>query len=298
MNRLGTERIVPFLYLPSRRARTPWFETTQPQTGKLTANMPNRKIVVLDRALRILEWLSTQGEPVGVSQISKELGIPKASVYRILQTLEDHQFIVQDPESELYGMGPAILRLSHDLELEPALLSLARSTLESLARQTGETANLGVIRGKKALVLSSFTRSDTRISIDLGPVADFHCSSLGKALLLDKSPDEIRGLLGDDTLPAYTPNTLTSVDSLRNELRSIGEGGLTMDNEETEEGLVCFGAPIRDWRGRVVAAISVSGPKARVDGPRSEHIKQLVLDAAMQMSDSLTGPEPKSEDQD
>ncbi len=253
--------------------------------------MSNSKhIVVLARALQVLEWLAQHGKPAGVTELGNGLQIPKASVYRILRTLEDHQIVIQDSETELYTLGPGILRLSHDIKLEPVLVPLVQPFLEDLSRRTGETASLGVIRDGKVLVLRSVSKSDSRLTIDLGPVADLHCSSLGKALLLDKDLSEIKSLIGSRSLHAYTRNTLRTVDELSHQLDSVRKAGVSMDNEETEEGLICYGAPIRHWAGRVVAAISVSAPKARAEGPKAQQIRQLVLEASLDVGKRLTGP--------
>lgn len=246
-------------------------------------------IISVERALKVLLLMAEWDRPAGVTETSNSLKVPKASISRILSTFKEYDFVIQNPETETFCLGPGILRVSEKVRLKDILVQLARPFLGSLAEKTGEVSNLGIIHNRKVLVLSSVERlADSRITVHLGPIAELHCSSLGKALLVDKSPHSISSLVGDPPFPALTANTKTTLEELREEINTVKSTGISIDNEETEEGLMCIGAPIQDWNGKVLAAISVSAPKSRLIGQRFKITKNLVAQVAAEISDRVT----------
>ncbi len=247
------------------------------------------KVVVIERTLQIIQFCADKNEPTGVTEIANSLRIPKANVFRILRTLEEHDFVIQDPKTEHYSLGLGILRLSEKVDLESTLLSLSRPYLEELVREVDETVNLGVIRNAKVyLPLSISPNPDSRLIIRLGPIAELHSSSLGKALLAEKSDEVVATLLGDEPFPTYTPNTLTTFDDFLKDLEIVRATGVSFDDEETEEGLLCIGAPIFDWSS-TIAALSVSAPKSRLKGKRVENTKKLILATSAKITEILRG---------
>lgn len=248
------------------------------------------KSLIIDRTLRVLLAMAEQGRPLGVSELGRQLDIPKATVHRILSTLSDNDFVIKDPASETFTLGAGVLRLSDRMRFDSTLLTVAQPFLEGLAQQTGEVANLGILYHGKVLVLTNVAGSRNQILIpQLGPIAELHSSSLGKALLLDKSAEEVASLLGKADLPAFTPNTARSLEDLLSQLKEIRSSGVAMDNEETEMGLVCYGAPISDWKGEIIAAISVSAPKARLNPAREDEIRAAVSRCASDLMARLAG---------
>lgn len=248
------------------------------------------KIISVDRALRILQTTAEELHPVGVTELSHRLTIPKAAVHRILQTLEGRQFVVKHHETQLYSLGPEIMRISDRFQEGSTLVALSEPYLADLASATGETVNLGILNNAQVFVIHNIQgRLDSRITLHLGPVADLHCSSLGKSLLVDETHENLVALLGAEPFLALTPSTITTLKGLEQELARVRRQGYALDKEETEEGLTCIGAPIRDWNERVVAALSVSAPSSRFKGERFEKAKRRVVETAARISNHLRG---------
>jgi IclR family KDG regulon transcriptional repressor len=255
------------------------------------------KSTSVDRAIRILLTLAEQDRARSLTELSKELNIPKATVYRILDPLEHHDLVVRDSDKREYSLGIGILRLSDRVTMSYALEKVSSPYLENLAKRSGETANLGVPYQDKVHVLTSIQgKYDQILMPKLGPVAELHCSALGKALISDKTADELSMILDESDLSSHTPNTITSIGELLKELEGVNLSGFSIDNEETEMGLICIGAPIRNWNNEVIAAISISAPKSRVLVENYDVMKQMVIETANEIAMRLeTG---QNEDRD
>jgi IclR family transcriptional regulator, KDG regulon repressor len=248
----------------------------------------NYTIVAVERALRVLLKLANESQPVGITDLSQSLGLSKVAIFRIMNTLMASNFVIQDRETSLYELGPSVLRLAESFQIRNTLLTLAQPCLEELAEKTKEVANLGIIHEGKVFVLKSVLgRPRSRFTLHLGPVADIHSSSIGKAILADKSHKVITDILGDQPLQKYTSNTKTNIKEFINDLDSSKESGVYIDDEETEEGLMCVGAPVRDWNNNIIAAISVSGLKSRLIEFGLDKIKESALQTSMEISQRI-----------
>lgn len=257
--------------------------------------MPSdREILSIDRAMRLIRCMADLEGPAGVTELSDYLEVPKATVFRILYTLSNHDVVIQDPKTDKYILGPTLLKISDNVQINPSLLLLARPSMERLAANLREVVNIGVIHKRRVLLLDSISiRQDSRLVVRLGPIADAHSSSLGKALLARSSTEKIRSILGEEPFPAHTSNTSTSLMDFQEELENVRERGFSVDNEESEYGLMCVGTPIFDWSGNTIAAISVSAPKARMlDKPLEEIGEELIL-AGEEISQRLQSEVPR-----
>ncbi len=252
--------------------------------------MPNSeksryRIPMLDRSLRVMELLAA--EPVGLSiaDLSRRLAAPKSSVFKILATLETRGYIRPTDRSgkfvlttKLYRLGStAVAHLNLKQDLYPLLVELAR--------QTNETANLGVLDGDEAIYLESIEGSArVRVAVTPGERIALHCTALGKVLLAFLPPEQVTRLLKGRRLPARTPNTLRSVKALQAQLVLIRQRGYAFDDEEDHLDIRCLGAPIRNHTGQVVAAVSVTAPKHRMPDETIPAQAALLMDFAARMS--------------
>ena len=164
----------------------------------------------------------------------------------------------------------------------------ARPVLQRLASQTGETAHLCILDDGEVLYLEKVEAPRTvRVPSIVGRRYPAHCGAAGKTLLAFQPEEEIEELIKRRGLKAYTRNTLTTPAQLREGLRLVREQGYAIDNEEFEEGLECIGAPIRDYSGKVVAAISIAGPAFRITEDKLPVLARSVIEAAQELSDDL-----------
>lgn len=228
------------------------------------------------RTIAILETLSHY-QHINLENLAKETKLPKATLLRFLSTLVSLGYVYRDP-SDLYSLTLKLFSLgSHGLE-HIDFISLANPVAQRLCTSLGETVHMGVLEGKQAVYVlkkeSSFT---IRMYSRVGKTIPLYCTAIGKVLLSDMSERELLRYLAKVPLKPFTPNTLKDEQALRNELQLIRSQGWADDDEEHEVGTLCIGAPIRDYTGRVIAAMSVSWPMFRFDPEDKKHIVASIL---------------------
>lgn len=249
----------------------------------------NYTIVAVERALQVLQKLAQVPQPVGITELSQSLNLSKVAVFRVVSTLMEYDFIIQDPITSLYELGPGVLKLTERYQIRNTLLTLSAPYLDELAAFTQEVVNIGIFQSGKVLVLKNILgRPRSKFTLHIGPVAEVHSTSLGKALVSDKSHSAIMNILGDQPFHRYTRNTITTIDEFLKELDEARYSGIFFDDEETEEGLLCIGTPVRDWNKNVIAAISVSGMKSRLLEFGLEKIKEALVETAWKISTRLS----------
>ena len=246
---------------------------------------PQYRIQALERAASILGAFTADEPELRLSDLAERLGLHKATTHRFLVNLEHLGFVERAPRSGKYRLGWRLFELGGLVSQRLDLWDEALPFLEGLVRDTGETGHLAVLEAGQVVYIE---RVETRRALRLPAAArrghPAHATNLGKVLLAHASPDIVDGILLSGELPAFTHNTITSVDQLRIELASIKERGYSVDNEEYDEGLRCIGAPVRDSSGRVVAAIGIGGPVTRITPARIEDLARVVIAAAHGLS--------------
>jgi IclR family acetate operon transcriptional repressor len=225
---------------------------------------------------------------MSVAELAEVLQIDHSSVFRLVKTLQSRGFVAQDFGRRSYVLGPAIWRLSEQTTWIQNLVQMCRERLMRLAAETGETAHVAVLQGRETLIVDN-ELGDRPISVAVhkGSTGLLHCTSLGKALLVDHSRKQLGRLLGQEPLPAMTRDTITSLDRLAEECKKTRRRGYSVDDEEYHRGIRCVGAPIRDGTGAVVAGISLSAPIDRMPVSRFRHFGKTVMAAAADISEEL-----------
>lgn len=231
----------------------------------------------LHRALSIVEEIARSGQDLGVTELSRRLGLNKSTVHRLLATLQSRGYVEQNGEGGRYGLGLKILELGSAASKRIGLREVARPLLERLSGELGEAVNLVVLRGAEAVYIDKVdTDTLIRMHFELGKRSPLHCTAAGKVLLAF-SPQPIEDVLGRGELPRFTRNTITRPDELRAHLAEVRERGYAIDDEEQEAGVRCVAAPVWDRDGRLAAAVSVSGPTLRLQPDRVPAIAAALL---------------------
>ncbi|MDF1569241.1 MAG: IclR family transcriptional regulator [Spirochaetaceae bacterium] len=211
----------------------------------------------LDRAFDILELLSRERQGMMLTDIGKKLDLHKSTVFRLLSSLKERGYIEKNSDTGLYRLGLGFIALTSQYLNNLEIKTEAEPYLRRLSERLGETVFLATLRDGEVVYLDKVERYDglRRYSI-IGRRAPVHCTSLGKSLVMDLKQNEIRELFAQKTLKKVTPNTITDVDILLERLKEFNHRGWSKDVEEYESGVSCVGAPIKDYRGATIAAIS------------------------------------------
>jgi len=261
-------------------------KTSRPHSGG-GHQAPDGMVQSIHRGLAILEEIAFSGNQYGVTELARKLGLNKTTVYRLLSTMEAKGYIEQNPETGRYGLGLRVLELGSAALNKMTLRSVALPFLEELMSRTNEAVNLVVLNNGEALYIEKVeSQSTIRMHFQVGKRSPAHCTAVGKVLMAS-NPKDMERILNDKPLIRFTPNTITSQELLRDHLRQVAEQGYAIDDEEQEPGVRCIAAPVRDHTGRVVAAISVSGPVMRISRQRFDDLIPEIMATAEKISARL-----------
>jgi len=242
------------------------------------------KVQSLDRAFDILELLSREQHGLALTEIGNRLDLHKSTVYRLLQALKQRGYIEKNAKGS-YRLGMEFIELSslylNNLELKTE----AQPILRELSSLSGNTAFLATLQESEVVYIDKMeTFNSLRKYSIIGQRAPLYCTALGKSMLTGKTEEQIRRLYRDRELTVFTEKSISSVDDLIEEIENTRRRGWSLDDEEYEEGLRCIGAPIRDYRNEVIAAVSTSGYASVITRERVEEIAAYVVKAARDIS--------------
>ncbi len=239
----------------------------------------------VDRAVTILELLAQHGT-LGVTALSKDLGVHKSTASRLVAALERRGLVEQVEERGQYRIGVGILRLAGATSARLDLVQQARPICRELAGDTGDTVNLVTLDGGAALYIDQIAGTSTLSSYNwVGQRIPLHATSNGKVLISEIPGAQVRRLVGE--LTAYTDRTITSLTSLADELADVRNRGFAVARDELDLGLTALAAPIRNAHGEVVASISVSGPTFRMNETHMAELAPRVRTAGAAISARL-----------
>lgn len=241
---------------------------------------------MIDRAGEILEYLYSCEAPVGVSKISADLDMPKATVFRILTTLEKWGIVSKESESDKYRLGLVLVKYASKVTSNLSLVTIAKPIIDALSAETGESINLSIEHFGHSLNIYRSTNENSILASRLVPVSPLNCSASGKLFLTTKSEQEIRAYFDSTDCSKRTVNSIVSYDGFLREKASILSNGIAYDNEEYEYGLSCISSPIRH-REKIVAAVSVSGPKSRLELKGYEKIQSELKEACASITQMI-----------
>jgi len=240
----------------------------------------NNRVQSLDRALEMLDLLATNGGEMGVSDLARRLEVHKSTAFRLLATLQDHGLVEQNASTEKYRLGYGLVRLAGAVVAELDLSRAARAVMQELADHSRETVNLALLQGERVINIDQITSSHLVVNVNwVGKQNPVHCTSTGKVLLAYLPPAELRRLLSKP-LERLTPRTIVDRATLEKQLQRVREDGYAFTLEELEVGLNAVAAPVRDSRGEVIAALSMSGPSYRVSPQRLGELGEMTRQAA------------------
>jgi len=229
-------------------------------------NSARYNIQVVDKAVRVLKTLS-DGKPRTLTELSKELDINSSSTFRLLATLRSHNLVQLENPTGHYRLGLACLELSRAYHTGDEVRQAALPEMKALRDDTMETVHLGVIDDMEIIYLEKLEGLHVigLMSSRIGSRAPAYCTGLGKALMAHASSDYIQENKAQLRLDKFTETTIIDEEELSEHLEQVRQRGYALDLGEHEKEVRCVAAPIFDQYGKTVAAISVAGPRDRID---------------------------------
>jgi DNA-binding IclR family transcriptional regulator len=240
----------------------------------------------VDRAITVMELLSRQGWS-GVTEVANELDIHKSTAYRLLATLRDRGLVEQDSATEKYRLGFGVVLLASTVTADLDIMRHARPVCERLSEETEETATVTALEGDEAVIIHQSISTSSMMAVDWsGWHTPLHATAAGKVLLAFM-PDSQRTRVLQQPLEPLTEHTVVDLPTLMEQLSEVRQTGYGYIIEELEVGMNAVGAPIRTSDGKVLAAVSVSGPAFRLPAEAVPETGELVKKAGAEISRSL-----------
>lgn len=216
------------------------------------------------KALDVLDLVARHERPVRFSELEGASPYPKATLYRLVQTLTALGMLRYDPDRQTYAPGLRLVSLAHAAWRQSSLAPIARPYIDALSESLGETVHLAQLDGGQVLYVDKRNAADPiEMFSQAGKVGPAYCTGVGKAMLAFLSDAALSDALSRQSWFAHTGHTHTSADSLRDELQTIRATGTAFDREEHEPGIICVAAPILNEAGRPLGALSVTTTTTR-----------------------------------
>ena len=242
----------------------------------------------LERGLRILELLAKSRAGLSLSQVTRQLNLPKSSVHCLLRTFENTGYVYRDAACGKYRVSLSVCELARQALQGISLREQARPFLRKLVERTGLTVHMAVLEQGSCVLIEKATPAGVcRTATWIGKQLALHCTALGKALLAYSSERDAEQLISGHGLIRYNENTICSIRQLKHELEIIRRRGYALDDEEEEIGIRCIGAPIFNGNSEAVAALSVVGDSTQISEETLPNLHRAVVDAAKRVSDRL-----------
>ena len=258
-------------------------------------NTPARKefplrdytITVVEDAIHVLETFLNGKESLSLAQITKESGLVKNKVFRILSTLEKHRFVERDERCS-YRLGVRFLDFGQRVREQMNLLAASRTVMDWLVAETMESIFLGIVDDEEVLCIDvRESPRSIRLFAQVGRRAPIYAGGVPKLLLAFMAPEQQQALLDRINLEPITPYTITDRARLESLLNEIRAQGYVVTADDLDVGAHSIAAPIRDHQGQVIAAISVAGPSSRFTPERIDCYLKLVQQGAARISRTL-----------
>jgi len=241
------------------------------------------------KALEVLDSVAAFERPVKFTELLENSVYPKATLYRLLQTLVNQSVLVHDTDTGTYSLGLRLIRLAHNAWEHASLAPIARPFIERLAATAGESVHLAQLDNGQVVFVDKLKASDRFETLaQVGKVAPAYCTGVGKAMLAFIAPKRLDIVVRQQSFFQYTSRTHVSADSLLAELPHIRNDGIAFDREEHEDGIISIAAPIFLANGRVIGALSVATSTARYDLETLKTFRDDLVSMAGEIGDHAT----------
>ena len=251
------------------------------------SQMSNKSI---GKGLQIIEVLSQSNAPMRLRDIAQAVEMPDSTVLRMLSTLIEYEYIRQDMETSKYFLTLKFAKIGASVSSHRVFRDISHPILLELSEKCQEAACIAVEGKNHMIYVDVVDGPDGMLKIMhyIGKQVPMHCTGVGKCIMLNYSEAQIDAFIRETGLPRYTPNTITTKDELLRNLERVRKLGYACDDQERELGARCVASYIKDYSGKIIAAISVSGPINRMTYEYFEQVSAAVVKAAKDISAALS----------
>ena len=236
------------------------------------------------RVADVLLLFLEENDQLGVTQVARSLDLSKAVVHRVMQSMVARGLLTQDPHTRAYRLGPAATAIGARALRDCDLRSIAEPILRDLRDATNETTTLSQLHGSHRAYITQFpSPQEIKMLVEIGRLFPLHAGSSSKVILCNLDDDRQEAIV-EGVLEQVTPSTVIDPANLRRELDHVREQGYSISRGERQPGAGAVAAPVFDFTGKVIGAISVCGPAQRFDSETVERLIPQVTQAAAQVS--------------
>ena len=237
------------------------------------------------KAFAIIELLNDAG-PLSISELSNHLSMDKATVHRLINTIKQAGYVIQNPETKKYSNSIKLFEIGQNVITKTGLFEAARPHIEALASATGESINLGIVKDNEIIYVDKKEgKSTIKVGIKIGTSVPMHCTGMGKAVLAFMNKNVRDEIISRIEYIPYSKNSPLDRKTVEQRLEETARNGYSMDSEEYVNDLISYGAPIFGYKGEPVAAISISFPKSRLnENEMGKEFPDLIKTAALNIS--------------
>lgn len=246
-------------------------------------------MLAVERTMQLLEALVRYPEGKGVLELSAELDIHKADVSRILSTLEDMGYVIQDEVSARYIIAFKFIAMALSYQDKTQLEDIVRPVLVELVQEIGESVQFAVEQNRQLIYVDRVDGiKPLRVASMLGKMAPLHATAAGKVWLSSLSRDDVASLMKERNMKAFTERTITNIEDLFIEIEKVGTQGFATSDEEINRTVFALAAPVLDRKRRVRAAVVATIPKYEASAKRIEFVKLGVIRSANVLTERLS----------
>lgn len=243
----------------------------------------------VEKVLQIVETMAKSREPLRLQDIAFKVDMPASTTLRFLNTLLKCGYAHQDPLTLRYSLTLKFMYIGGLVSSQISIRDIAHPYLLELSKKCDESVCLAIEQDMEIVYIDVIDGPDGMLKITqrIGKLAPIHSTGIGKLMLLNYDSEQLNRMIEVKGLKSLTPNTITSKEELLSELNKVRMQGYALDDEECELGARCLSVGIKDYTGKYVAGISVSGPITRMTMDYIGAIKNIVIETADQISKHL-----------
>lgn len=249
----------------------------------MSEHPPENWVHSVERALSIIEALSRKSQGYGCTELGQLLNLHKSTVHRLLSTLQAYGFAEKDPDTERYKLGAKIIYLGLEALNSLDFRKVTIPYMRELVDISRETVQLAVLDGGEILIVER-DHSPEAITVNLGLRGQVHCTAEGKVLLAHCPRENAVSILKSREMRQYTINTITDVNQMISHLEKVRSQGFAINAEEMVEGVRAIAAPVYNHNGKVIAALSITGPSSRLSLERIYRLVNVLKETCTSIS--------------